>query len=288
MILREWFHDISGLITKQHFVNLMTAIALLLGGYFIATRARNAVGRMKTLEVQQRMLFEKITYYGLVVLAIAAALDSLGFDLKVLLGAAGVLTVAIGFAAQTSASNLISGIFLMVERPFVVGNTIAVGELRGEVIAIDLLSTKIRTFTNLMVRIPNETLVKSNIVNYSYFPIRRLDLEVGVNYLSDLTLVEKTIRDALNGHPLALRNPLPEIAMKAFGASSIDFEIHVWTQTESAAAVKSEIYRALNEAFRMNGIDIPFPTQTVIHTGPAYASGSAFGAPASVENIPQT
>lgn len=272
MILREWFHDISALITKQHIFNLMTAIAFLLGGYFIATRARNAVGRMKTLEVQQRMLFEKITYYGLVILTIAAALDTLGFDLRVLLGAAGVLTVAIGFAAQTSASNLISGIFLMIERPFVVGNTIAVGDIRGEVMAIDLLSTKIRTFTNLMVRIPNETLVKSNIINYSYFPIRRLDLDVGVNYASNLELVEATIRETLNGHPLALRSPLPEVTMKGFGASSIDFEIHVWTQTESAVAVRSEIYRALNAAFLMNGIDIPFPTQLVIPHGAVSAA----------------
>ncbi|MFN9975907.1 MAG: mechanosensitive ion channel family protein, partial [Phycisphaerae bacterium] len=113
------------------------------------------------------------------------ALDSLGFDLKVLLGAAGILTVAVGFAAQTSASNLISGLFLMFERPFVVGNSIVIGDLRGEVVAIDMLSTKIRTFTNMMVRIPNETLVKSNIVNLSYFPIRRVDLEVGVAYSSD-------------------------------------------------------------------------------------------------------
>lgn len=264
MILREWLHELSGLITKQHFVNLTTAIVMLLVGFFVANRARFAIGRAKRLEVQQRMLFEKVAYYGIVILAIAAALDSLGFDLKVLLGAAGVLTVAIGFAAQTSASNLISGIFLMVERPFVVGNTIAVGDIRGEIVAIDILSTKIRTFTNLMIRIPNETLVKSNITNYSYFPIRRLDLDVGVAYGSNLELVESTIRATLSGHPLALRSPVPEVLMKAFGNSSIDFEIHVWTQTESATAVKSEIYRALNTALAANRIEIPFPTRTLI------------------------
>ena len=268
MILRDWFHEISTLITRQSIVNLLTAILFLLVGFFLARRARVAVGRAKKIEVQQRMLFEKVTYYGIVILAFAAALDTLGFDLKVLLGAAGVLTVAIGFAAQTSASNLISGIFLMIERPFVVGNTISVGDIRGEVIMIDLLSTKIRTFTNLMVRIPNETLVKSNIVNFSFFPIRRLDLEVGVHYSSNLDLVESTIRSTLSGHPLALRNPLPEVSMKGFGASSIDFEIKVWTQTESSVAVKSEIYRALNGAFATNHIEIPYPTRTVIHAEP--------------------
>jgi small-conductance mechanosensitive channel len=268
MILRDWFHELSNLVTRQHIFNLLTAISFLLVGFFLARRARSAVGRAKKIELQQRMLFEKMAYYGIVILSIAASLDTLGFDLRVLLGAAGVLTVAIGFAAQTSASNLISGIFLMIERPFVVGNTISVGDIRGEVMAIDLLSTKIRTFTNLMVRIPNETLVKSNIVNFSFFPIRRLDLEVGVNYASDLAHVESLIRETINGHPLALRSPLPEVNMKGFGSSSIDFEIHVWTQTESAVNVKSEIYRALNNAFVANGIDIPFPTQTTVLVNP--------------------
>jgi small-conductance mechanosensitive channel len=268
MILRDWIHELGNLITTQHIFNVLTAILFLLVGFFVARRARYAVGRAKKLEMQQRMLFEKVAYYGIVVLSIAAALDTLGFDLKVLLGAAGVLTVAIGFAAQTSASNLISGIFLMIERPFVVGNAITVGDIRGQVIAIDLLSTKIRTFTNLMVRVPNETLVKSNIVNFSYFPIRRLDLEVGVHYGSDLALVESTIRSTLSGHPLALRNPLPEVTMRGFGASSIDFDIYVWTQTESALTVKSEIYLALNSAFKANGIEIPFPTRTLINANP--------------------
>ncbi len=264
MILREWAHDLSELVTKKHLVNLIVACAILAVGFFIARRVRHTIGRTKKLELQQRLLFEKVAYYGIVTLAVTAALETLGLDLKVLLGAAGVLTVAIGFAAQTSASNLISGLFLMAERPFVVGNTISVGDIRGEVIAIDLLSTKIRTFNNLMVRVPNETLVKSNITNFSFFPIRRLDLEVGVNYSSDLQLVEQTIISTLRGHPLALRSPLPIVSMKAFGASSIDFEIFVWTQTESAVTVRSELYRALNTAFQANGIDIPYPTQTTI------------------------
>lgn len=271
MIIKDWITDLGSVITKQHLLNLAIAALIFLIGNFVARRVRHAIGRAKRLEVQQRQLFEKFAYYGIIVLSVAAALDSLGVDLKVLLGAAGVLTVAIGFAAQTSASNLISGLFLMAERPFVVGNTISVGDIRGEVIAIDLLSTKIRTFTNLMVRIPNETLVKSNITNFSFFPIRRLDLEVGVAYGSDLTLVESTIRSTLRGHPLALRNPLPEVNMKAFGQSSIDFEIHVWTQTESAGAVKSDIYRALNTALQTQRIDIPFPTRTIIQAPAAQA-----------------
>ncbi|MES2855753.1 MAG: mechanosensitive ion channel family protein, partial [Bdellovibrionota bacterium] len=194
-MIQEWLREISQLITKQHIFNLMWATILMIGGMFIARKAESAVSRLSQLDFQQRILFSRFAKYGIFMLAAAAALNQLGFDLKVILGAAGVLTVAIGFAAQTSASNLISGIFLMVERPFVVGDAIKVADLSGTVVSVDLLSSKIRTFDNLMVRIPNETLVKSNITNFSYFPIRRADISVGVSYSSIIERVEEILRD---------------------------------------------------------------------------------------------
>jgi small-conductance mechanosensitive channel len=264
-IVNSWIKEVSQFITSQHITSLLTALIILSVGFFIARRARATVGNFKNLDAQKRMLFEKFVHLGFVFLSCTLALDALGFDLKVLLGAAGVLTVAIGFAAQTSASNLISGLFLMFERPFVVGDSIAVGDLRGEVMAIDLLSTKIRTFNNMMVRVPNESLVKSSITNLSYFPIRRVDLEVGVDYGSNLEGVDKIIREAITGHPSILHNPAPSVLMKGFGASSIDFDIQVWTETPDVVNVKSELYLALNRAFHQNGINIPYPTRTILH-----------------------
>ncbi len=264
-IFQQWSKEISEVITSRHIASLFTALVILSVGFFLARRARTAIGRMKNLDSQKRMLFEKFAHLGLVFLSCTLALDTLGFDLKVLLGAAGVLTVAVGFAAQTSASNLISGLFLMIERPFVVGDSIAVGDLRGEVIAVDLLSTKIRTLANMMVRVPNETLVKSSITNLSYFPVRRVDLEIGVDYAANLDTVEKIVRETVAGHPFVLRNPEPSIQMRGFGASSIDFDIYVWTETANVVAVKNEMYRALDRAFRQNGINIPFPTRTIVH-----------------------
>jgi len=103
-----------------------------------------------------------------------------------LLGAAGILTVAPGFASQTSASNLVSGLFMIAEHPFGVGDTIRLGSIAGEVPSIDLLSVNLRTPDNLYVRIPNETMIKSEITNLTRFPIRRLDLEIGVAYKENL------------------------------------------------------------------------------------------------------
>jgi hypothetical protein len=100
----------------------------------------------------------------------------LGFDFTVLLGAAGIVTVAIGFASQTSASNLISGLFLVWRRRSGIGDIVTVDGVTGEVLSVDLLSTKLRTFDNLQVRIPNETMVKARITTLNRFPLRRVDL----------------------------------------------------------------------------------------------------------------
>ncbi|MEK7355308.1 MAG: mechanosensitive ion channel domain-containing protein, partial [Bdellovibrionota bacterium] len=165
--MRDLINSLSGIVTKEHVFNLVSATLIIIVGLFLSRRTSKPIARLSQLDAQQRIIFEKIARYGILTLAAAAALSQLGFDLKVVLGAAGVLTVAIGFAAQTSASNLISGIFLMIERPFVNGDVVQVGDTTGEVITIDLLSTKLRTLNNVMVRIPNETMVKSNIVNFT-------------------------------------------------------------------------------------------------------------------------
>lgn len=267
--VQDWIQGVSSVVTKDHLIRVATASVILLVGMFFARRAQAAVLKIRTLDVPQKMLFQKVAYYGLFLLSVAAALDTLGFDLRVLLGAAGVLTVAIGFAAQTSASNLISGLFLMFERPFVVGDTIAVGDTKGDVISIDLLSTKIRTFPNLMIRIPNETLVKSNIVNLSYFPIRRLELSVGVAYGSNLKGVEELLKQIIFGHPLVLREPAPLVQVKGFGESSIDFKMQVWSQTShDLGSIESELYQAIDRGFRASGVDIPFPTRTLLQPVP--------------------
>src|SRR5690606_3033117 len=128
----------------------------------------------------------------------------LGFSLSVLLGAAGVLSVALGFASQTSASNLISGLFLIGEQPFQLGDTIKVGNTTGEVLSIDLLSVKLRTFDNLYVRIPNESLIKSEMTNLTRFPIRRFDLLIGVAYKENISQVRQIMQNVADNNPLCM------------------------------------------------------------------------------------
>jgi small-conductance mechanosensitive channel len=286
-LYEEWAKATANLLTWERISDLLTALILLSVMLFIARRARRSIGRLSQLESNQRLLVERLASFTFTTLGFALALDQLGFDLKVLLGAAGVLTVAVGFAAQTSASNLISGFFLIFERPFVVGQSVDVGGLRGEVVAIDLLSTKIRTFNNLIVRIPNETLVKSQITNYSHYPIRRIELSVGVAYGSNLDLVESTIARVLDQHPRVLKNPPPRILMQGFGASSLDFMVYAWTATDLALDLPSELYRQIEEVFRLEKIEIPFPTRTLVvqHVGKDATAPSAAHHPQVLQHL---
>jgi small-conductance mechanosensitive channel len=246
---------------------LVRAVVYVVAGILLARAARYAVGRTATtLSAQQRQLLVRLAYYGILTLFFVSALRQFGFDFAVLLGAAGIVTLAIGFASQTSASNLISGLFLVLERVVQVGDVLTVDDVTGEVLSVDLLSTKIRTFDNLLVRIPNETMVKARITTLNRFPIRRVDLQVGVAYHSDLAAVQRTLFEVAHANPICLDEPAPLLIAQGFGDSSIDYQLSVWAKTDQFLALRNSITREVKEAFDAAGIEIPFP-QRVVHGG---------------------
>lgn len=224
----------------------------------------------ETMDSHRAMLLRRGSYYLILVLFLISALRELGFNLGVLLGAAGILSVAIGFASQTSASNLISGLFLVAERPFTVGDVIRVGATTGEVLSIDLLSVKLRTFDNLYVRIPNESLIKSEVTTLTRFPIRRLDVVVGVAYKEDLEQVRAVLDQVADKNPLCLEEPKPLYIFQGFGESSLNIQYSVWAKRENFLDLKNSIHQEIKNAFDEHGIEIPFPHRT-IYTGSATA-----------------
>lgn len=208
-------------------------------------------------------LIQRVSFYVIAGLFIASALLELGFDLSVLLGAAGILTVAIGFASQTSASNVISGLFLLGEKPFSIGDVIRIGTITGEVLSIDLLSAKLRTFDNLYVRVPNETIIKSEITNLTRFPIRRFDLQLGVAYKEDLDDVREVLTEVTEGNPLCLEEPKPTFIFRGFGDSALTFQYSAWTARENFLELKNSLPAEIKRAFDAHDIEIPFPHQTL-------------------------
>ena len=243
------------------FMPVMRAMVILVAGYFVARLLTASALRLvgKHLAKKHQALCRRVLFYGLLVIFLISALHEMGVKLSVLLGAAGILSVAIGFASQTSASNLISGLFLLTERPFVVGDVIKVGGTTGEVLAIDLLSTKLRTFDNLYVRIPNETMLKSEVTTLTRFPIRRLDVSVGVAYREDTERVKKLLLEIAAKNPLCLDEPAPLFIFLGFGDSAQNLQFSVWAKRENFLALRNSIYYEIKQIFDEHGVEIPFP-----------------------------
>lgn len=243
--------------------------AVILGIGFLLARI---LSRLVSRAVESPMgghtaaTLRRIVLYGISLLVMMTALRELGFSLSVLLGAAGVLSIAIGFASQTSASNLVSGIFLVAEKPFKVGDVIKVAGITGEVLSIDLLSVKLRTFDNLFVRVPNETLIKSEITNLTRFPIRRIDFQIGIAYKEDIARVHELLISIADSFELCLDHPRPLVIFQSFGESSIDLQLSVWAARENFLELRNRMPEKVKEAFDRAGIEIPFPHRT-IYTG---------------------
>lgn len=253
------------LLEKFHIFDIGQALLIVVAGFMIARLVSNGITKLTVtrLSTHSNTLLKRGIYYFILVLMLISALRELGFDLSVVLGAAGILTVAIGFASQTSASNLISGLFLMVERPFSIGDVIKVDPTLGEVISIDLLSVKIRTFDNLFVRIPNETMIKQQVTTLTKFPIRRADLRIGIAYKEDIERVQKLLMQIADAEPTCLAEPEPLFILTGFGTSSIDIQFSIWTRREQFLQVRNLMYQKIKRAFDENNIEIPFPHVTV-------------------------
>ena len=259
--MNEMWIYLNELFNSDMLLKLLRASFLLIIGFVIAKILSRFSLRFieKVFTKHTSQLLNRVTYYVIFTLFVFSALLELGFNLNVLLGAASVLTVAIGFASQTSASNFISGIFLMAERSFVIGDVIKVGTTIGEVLSIDLLSVKIRTFDNLFVRLPNESLIKSELTTLTKFPIRRLDMKIGVAYKENINKVKSILEKVAFDNPLCLEEPKPLYIFQGFEDSSLALQFSVWAKRENFLDLKNSMYEQIKSAFDEENIEIPFP-----------------------------
>ena len=251
--------------SHERAVQVMQAIVLALVGVLLARMAAALPSRLlgNRLHQHQIMLLRRTVFYGILGLFLATALHQLGFKLTVLIGALGIFSIALGFASQTSASNLISGLFLLGERSFSIGDLIKVNDTIGEVLSVDLLSVKLRTFDNLFVRIPNETLIKSEVTTLTRFPIRRYDMLLGVAYHEDVARVREVLMRTAEANPLCLDEPEPLFIFTGFGDSAMNIQFSVWALRENFLEMRNALFADVKQAFDAAGIEIPFPHRSL-------------------------
>lgn len=240
---------------------VISAILILVVGFPLLFALGRGVRSWVTrrYSAQRGLVAGKIIYYVGGVVLVLTFLGQVGIRLGPLLGAAGVVGIALGFASQTSVSNIISGFFLIAEQPFRVDDLIQVGNTTGRVLSIDMLSVKLRTFDNRFVRIPNETIVKSEVVTLTRFPIRRIDLMVGVAYREDVARVRAVLLDVARENRKILMEPEPMVLFEGYGASSVDFRFVAWATREDFGAARNSLADGVKARFDAEGIEIPFP-----------------------------
>lgn len=219
----------------------------------------------KKFSKQTQAAADKIVKYTFYTILVFSILNFFGIKLTTLLGAAGIAGVAVGFAAQTSFSNIISGFFVLSEHALKIGDFINVDGTAGTVDSVDLLSVRIVTPDNKAVRIPNETIIKSNLINNSYFSQRRMDVRVSVSYNDDLEHVLKVLQEVPSSCPSGLQDPAPVVFFDGFASSGTDVVLGVWFKNENFLKMKNELYMEIKKAFNNEGITIPFP-HVVIQT----------------------
>ena len=262
--MQEIWNSITDFLSGEKAVSYLRAVLMLVGGLVIGRVVSSLVGRILTHAASHQVLiFKRFAFYVIFGIFAASALVEIGFDIRVLLGTAGILTVAIGFASQTSASNFISGLFLLGENPFSVGDVIRVGTTTGEVLSVDLLSVKLRTFDNLFVRVPNEQLIKTEITNLTRFPIRRIDLQLSIAYKDDLRRTVELLKEVADNNRLCLAEPEPLFIFQSFGDSGLQFQYSVWARRENFLELRNHIQMEIKEAFDRHGIEIPFPHRSL-------------------------
>lgn len=257
--------SLDKLLHPDRIGDMLTGVVLILIGLLVARMAARVFERsmQARLTNHQLIVWRRVIHHGLLILFLITALREMGFHLSVLLGAAGVLSVALGIASQTSASNLISGLFLIGEGSFAIGDTIRVGNTEGEVLSIDLLSIKLVTGDNLYVRIPNEQLIKSEVVNLTRFAIRRLNLPVGIGYREDVGRVRTLLLRIAADNPLCLDEPGAQVTVQALADSAIQLQFTVWTRREHFGAVRDQLLESIKEVLAREGVEIPFPQRAL-------------------------
>lgn len=250
---------------------------------FLEYLERNLAKRTQT-DVDNIVIDLLNKFSGAIVYATAAiiALDVLGVNVMPFIAGAGVMGVAVGFAAKDTLSNLIAGILLIIDRPFEIGDRIEVWSAPagsaswGDVIDIGLRATRIKTTDNIVVIIPNNEIMTRDIVNYTtIYSSIRVRINIGVAYDADIAKAKALIIQAASSADWILAEPAPKVVVRNFGESSVDLQARVWIkEARKRMDTIDHITDTVKALFDENGIEIPFPKRDITivdrHTGKAH------------------
>ena len=257
-------------------VQIFLLIALLLGVFWISARTKSFLfnrflvnsGLDRSLQYAVSQIVSNIV----LVVGVFIVLDNAGIHLATLAVFAGAVGVGIGFGLQNIASNFISGLVILAERPITIGDRVEVAGITGQVQQIRARSTVILTNDNITMIVPNTKFIDSPVTNWTYSDPRvRFRVPVGVAYGSDLEKARNALLEVARENPQVLDEPAPTVFLEAFGGSSINLELVVWSKEMSyrPRRFRSDLNFAIARKLREAGVEIPSPQRDISFRGGA-------------------
>lgn len=212
-----------------------------------------------------------VLYIALIIVLVS----SLGFSTAGIIAAFSAVALAVALALKDSLASLANGVIIIFTKPFKKGDYVEINGMDGLVQDIRLFNTKILTYSNEEIIVPNSEVLGSKLINYSTMPLRRVVLAVPVPYASDIGEVRKIMLDCASAHPCVVSSPAPSVVLDAFDSSALKLSVRVWTLNENYWTVNNELKENLFNALREHGIEIPFDRLDVQLIGGDKEGGNA-------------
>lgn len=249
-------------------INVILAIVMLLVGWFLIGLITKAIKVALMKSGKDRVLLSKfvisVISKSLWALLGVMVLSRLGINVTPLIAGLGVIGFVIGFACQESLGNLASGLMIAINEPFKLGDFIAAAGFEGTVSGMNMMATVLSTTDNKRIVLPNKSVWGAPIINYTANETRRIDMQVGISYGSDIHKAIETIGSILAEDAAILSEPAPVIAVASLDDSAVTLNIRPWVKTGDYWEVKSRVLKETKEKLSAAGVEIPFP-QIVVH-----------------------
>ena len=248
--------------------SIFAALAILFAGMILSgwvSRRIRAVGqRYKQLDDTLFNFLSNIARYAILAFTVLFVLNTFGVQTTSVVAVIGAAGLAIGLALQGTLSNVAAGVMIIFFRPFKIGDFVEISGKMGTVKDISLNFTEIADISNVQVIVPNSQVWGNIITNFSTNPTRRAEWVFGVGYGANLKTAEEVIRDTILNDPRSLSDPAPFIQVNNLGDFSVDFLVRVWVPASDYFQYQADMKRKVKEALDAAGVDIPFPTRTVL------------------------
>lgn len=268
--------SLSDLVTLEFLAELLgsvvAAVVILLAGFIVANWVKRRIVALgdnhASLDVTLFHFLGNLARYTILAFAVLFVLNTFGVQTTSIIAAIGAAGLAIGLAMQGALSNVAAGVMIILFRPFKLGDFIEVDGEMGTVKDINLNNTVIASLSNLKVIIPNSEVWGNTITNYSSFDTRRAEWTFGVGYGADLAVAERVIRETIMSDSRSHSDPEPFIQVNELNSSSVDFLVRVWVDAADYFQYQADMKRMVKEALDAAGVDIPFPTRTIVRAEP--------------------